>query len=92
MIAFLSWMAQYAAYCIDQLRMQGSFYDLLAEVPVLSSRIVLSLKSASDAPWDIEEPKGKYPQYNLALATKRHIVTSLRNRDLDSYGSFSGRT
>lgn len=43
--------------------MQASFHDLLAEAPMVSSRMVLSLDSASIAPWNIEEPKHKYPQY-----------------------------
>jgi len=60
----LDWLAQYASYCVDKLRMQTSFHDLLGESPVLSSRMVLSLNPASQAPWKIQLPKHKYPHYH----------------------------
>jgi len=55
------WLAQYASHCVDKLRMQASFHDLLGESPVvLSSRMVLLLNPASQALWDLKLPKNKY--------------------------------
>ncbi|KAL5335651.1 hypothetical protein BJX70DRAFT_312971 [Aspergillus crustosus] len=61
----LGWLAQYAAYGIEQLRVQKDFHDLLQECPTLSSRMVLSLNPASSPPWRTKEPKYDFEQYSL---------------------------
>ena len=63
----LDWMAQYAAYCIDKLRIQGSFHDLLKCSPMLASRMVHSLNPASLPPWQIQRPMHSYPHYDDRL-------------------------
>ena len=63
----LDWMAQYAAYCIDKLRIQGSFHDLLKCSQMLASRMVHSLNPASLPPWQIQRPMHSYPHYDDRL-------------------------
>lgn len=60
----LDWLAQYSAYCIDKLRVQGSFHDLLRDFPTLSSRMILSLSPASSPPWRTTRPKYNFTQYS----------------------------
>jgi hypothetical protein len=57
--ALLDWLSQYSAYCIDKLRLQSSFHDLLGDFPILSSRMMLSLNPAPHPPWENLQPK--YP-------------------------------
>ncbi|GKZ98244.1 hypothetical protein AnigIFM59636_002477 [Aspergillus niger] len=60
----LDWLAQYAAYCLDKLRVQGPFHNLLKEFPTLSSRMILSLGPASSPPWRTTQPKYPFVQYS----------------------------
>ncbi|RDH27535.1 hypothetical protein BDQ94DRAFT_163522 [Aspergillus welwitschiae] len=60
----LDWLAQYAAYCLDKLRVQGPFHDLLKEFPTLSSRMILFLGPASSPPWQTTPPKYPFIQYS----------------------------
>ncbi|GMF81807.1 unnamed protein product [Aspergillus oryzae] len=60
----LDWLAQYAAYCLDKLRVQGPFHDLLREFPTLSSRMILSLGPASSPPWRTAQPKYHFSHYS----------------------------
>lgn len=46
------WLAQYAAYCVDTLRVQMDFHDLLRQAPALGSRMMNYLHSASNPPWE----------------------------------------
>jgi hypothetical protein len=62
--ALLDWLSQYSAYCIDKLRLQGSFHDLLRDFPILSSRMILSLNPASSPPWKITQPKYPFTHYS----------------------------
>jgi len=59
----LDWLAQYAAYNVDNLRVQRGFHDLLQESSTLSSRMVLSLRAASTPPWKAEPPKYEFVHY-----------------------------
>ncbi|OJJ65744.1 hypothetical protein ASPBRDRAFT_139494 [Aspergillus brasiliensis CBS 101740] len=60
----LNWLSQYSAYCIDKLRLQSSFHDLLRDFPILSSRMMLSLNPASSPPWKITQPKYPFTHYS----------------------------
>lgn len=60
----LDWLAQYAAYCVDELRLQKDFLDLLSESPLLSSRMILSLNPGSSPPWKTKTPKYFYAPYS----------------------------
>ncbi|KAF4244383.1 hypothetical protein CNMCM8980_010195 [Aspergillus fumigatiaffinis] len=62
--ALLNWLSQYSAYCIDKLRLQSSFHDLLRDFPILSSRMMLSLNPASSPPWKITQPKYPFTHYS----------------------------
>ncbi|KAL3456373.1 hypothetical protein BJX64DRAFT_41412 [Aspergillus heterothallicus] len=59
----LDWLAQYAAYGIDKLRMQRDFHDLLLESPELSSRMVLSLIPGQQPPWKSPPPRYMFGKY-----------------------------
>ncbi|KAB8213028.1 hypothetical protein BDV33DRAFT_197134 [Aspergillus novoparasiticus] len=54
----------YAAYCLDKLRVQGPFHDLLREFPTLSSRMILSLGPASSPLWRTAQPKYHFSHYS----------------------------
>jgi hypothetical protein len=56
----LDWLAEYAAYCVDKLRLQKDFLDLLKDCPTLSSRIILSLSPAQSPPWKTKKSKHNY--------------------------------
>ncbi|RAL06617.1 BTB/POZ domain-containing protein [Aspergillus homomorphus CBS 101889] len=60
----LDWLAQYAAYSIDKLRLQGSFHDLLKDFPSLSSRMMISLNPAQSPPWRSTQQKYQFTQYS----------------------------
>ncbi|PYH43038.1 BTB/POZ domain-containing protein [Aspergillus saccharolyticus JOP 1030-1] len=60
----LDWLAQYAAYSIDKLRLQGSFHDLLKDFPALSSRMMISLSPAQSPPWRSTQQKHQFTQYS----------------------------
>lgn len=53
----LDWIAQYAAYSIDNLRTQESLHDILKSSPIIASRIVLFMGPASLSPWKIKARK-----------------------------------
>ncbi|KAK1143169.1 hypothetical protein N8T08_007055 [Aspergillus melleus] len=57
----LDWLAQYTAYSVDKLRLQGSFHDLLKDFPALSSRMMNSLSPAQTPPW--RSPQQKAPAH-----------------------------
>jgi hypothetical protein len=59
----LDWLAQYAAYSIEKLRVQRDFHDLLLESPQLSSRMVLSLIPGQQPPWKSPPPKFTFGKY-----------------------------
>ncbi|OJJ07518.1 hypothetical protein ASPVEDRAFT_202378 [Aspergillus versicolor CBS 583.65] len=59
----LDWLAQYAAYNVDHLRIQRGFHDLLQESPTLASRMVLSLKATGVPPWESKPPKYEFAHY-----------------------------
>jgi hypothetical protein len=60
----LDWLAQYAAYCVDKLRLQKDFLDLLSEFPTLNSRMILSLNPGSSPPWETKTPNYFYAPYS----------------------------
>ncbi|KAL2847258.1 hypothetical protein BJY01DRAFT_212779 [Aspergillus pseudoustus] len=60
----LDWLAQYAAYCVDRLRLQTDFLDLLREFPALSSRMIPYLVPASSPPWKTKIPSYFYAHYS----------------------------
>lgn len=68
----LDWLAQYAAYCLDKLRVQGPFHNLLKEFPTLSSRMILSLGPASTPPWRTTQPKYPFIQYSAKWSEDKH--------------------
>lgn len=55
------WLAQYAAYCVDTLRLQMDFHDLLRQAPALASRMMNYLDQASTPPWNSSRSKNKFP-------------------------------
>lgn len=59
----LDWLLRYAAYCLDKLREQGPFHDLLEEFPTLSSRMMMSLGPASSPPWRTTQPTNLFGGY-----------------------------
>lgn len=59
----LDWLAEYAAYCVDKLRLQKEFLDVLKASPTLSSRVILWLNPASSPPWRTQKPKHSYSHY-----------------------------
>lgn len=59
----LDWLAQYAAYNVDHLRIQRGFHDLLQESPTLASRMVLSLNATGVPPWESKPPKYEFAHY-----------------------------
>ncbi|RHZ62802.1 BTB/POZ domain-containing protein [Aspergillus thermomutatus] len=61
--SLLDWLAHYAAYSVNQLRLQPSFHDLLEAAPALCSRMMNTLRPASDAPWQSQTPKHRFPRY-----------------------------
>lgn len=61
----LDWLAQYASYNLDHLRLQTSFHDLLRTRPGLGSCMVRTLRAASEPPWRSESRKLKVPRYEL---------------------------
>lgn len=69
-VHLLDWLDEYAAHCIDKLKMQASFHDLLAETPVLSPRMVLSLSPAPNPPWNTQQPKQNYSHYQPGIRYK----------------------
>ncbi|KAF3403923.1 hypothetical protein F1880_010292 [Penicillium rolfsii] len=58
------WLAQYAAWCLDTLRLQGKFHGLLRRVPALSSRMMESLSPAKEAPWNTKSCNYRVPPYD----------------------------
>ncbi|EAW25302.1 BTB/POZ domain-containing protein [Aspergillus fischeri NRRL 181] len=61
--SLLDWLAHYAAYSVNQLRLQPSFHDLLEAAPALCSRMMNTLCPASTAPWQCQTPKHRFPPY-----------------------------
>jgi hypothetical protein len=61
--SLLDWLAHYAAYSVNQLRLQPSFHDLLEAAPALCSRMMNTLEPATCAPWQGETPKHRFPPY-----------------------------
>jgi hypothetical protein len=57
-------LAQYAAWCLDNSRLQAKFHELLQELPPLSSRMMDTLSPANEAPWNIKLPKCRAPSYD----------------------------
>lgn len=55
------WLAQYAAYCVDTLRLQMDFHDLLRQAPTLGSRMMIYLQQSSTPPWNSSHSKDKFP-------------------------------
>ncbi|RDK41717.1 hypothetical protein M752DRAFT_253087 [Aspergillus phoenicis ATCC 13157] len=68
----LDWLAQYAAYCLEKLRVQGPFHDLLKEFPTLSSRMILSPGPASSPPWRTTQPKYPFIQYSTKWSEDKY--------------------
>lgn len=60
----LEWLARYAAWSLDMLRLQRKFHNLLQTSPALSSRMMDTLIPASEAPWST---KIKAPKYSVPL-------------------------
>lgn len=60
----LDWLAQYASYNLDKLRLQSSFHDLLRTQPGLGSCMIRTLRAASGPPWEFESPKVKVTRYD----------------------------
>lgn len=58
------WLAHYAAWCVDKLRLQGKFHDLLQSLPALSSRMMETLIPAHDAPWNTKSRNYRVPSYD----------------------------
>ncbi|KAL4786149.1 hypothetical protein BJX76DRAFT_133444 [Aspergillus varians] len=55
----LDWLAQYAAYSVQQLQLQKEFHDLLREISALGSQMVRFLNPAYSPPWGTEQKKSK---------------------------------
>ncbi|KAJ5578409.1 uncharacterized protein N7459_007373 [Penicillium hispanicum] len=60
----LEWLAQYAAWCLDKLRVQSQFHNLLKSLPAISSRMMEKLNPANEAPWDTKWHNYKVPSYD----------------------------
>ncbi|KAJ5176636.1 uncharacterized protein N7482_002513 [Penicillium canariense] len=62
----IEWLAQYAAWCLDKLRLQSQFHDLLQRVPALSSRMMDTVNPANEAPWNTTASSRNYhvPAYD----------------------------
>lgn len=58
------WLAEYAAYCVEHLRLQKDFHRLLKDFPALSSRMIRYLNPARSPPWQSGKPKHFYPHYS----------------------------
>ncbi|PKX92972.1 BTB/POZ domain-containing protein [Aspergillus novofumigatus IBT 16806] len=61
--SLVDWLAHYAAYSVNQLRLQPSFHDLLEAAPALCSRMMNTLTPASAAPWQSQTPRHRFPPY-----------------------------
>ncbi|KAL1954742.1 hypothetical protein VTO42DRAFT_742 [Malbranchea cinnamomea] len=59
----LDWLAQYAAYCLGELRQQATFHNLLETSSLFGSRLILWLSPASSPPWRLDHPEPDYPHY-----------------------------
>lgn len=46
------WLAQHAAWCMEELRLQGKFHDLLRRLPGVGSRMINSLRPCQLPPWE----------------------------------------
>lgn len=62
------WMAQYAAWCLSNLRLQQKFHELLQQSPILCYRMMDTLNPASDAPWNIKSPTYRVPSYDARIS------------------------
>jgi hypothetical protein len=58
------WLAQYAAWCLDSLRLQAKFHQMLRKFPALCSRMMETLNPAKEAPWNTKSPKYRVPSYD----------------------------
>lgn len=47
----LAWLAQFAAWSLDILRLESKFLELLQDCPSLGCRMMDYLRPANDAPW-----------------------------------------
>lgn len=61
-----AWLAQYAAWCLENLRLQTKFHELLQAIPSLSYRMMDTLNPAKEAPWDVKPFKYRVPSYDAS--------------------------
>lgn len=60
----LEWLAQYAAWSLENLRQASQFHDALSELPTLGSRMMKTLNPASQAPWEMKQEQSRVPSYS----------------------------
>lgn len=53
----IEWLAHYASYCVEELRLQSTFHKLLEDVPILGSAMMRYMSPPLFAPWDFESEK-----------------------------------
>lgn len=72
------WLAQYAAWCLGNLRLQPKFHGLLQRFPALSYRMMDTLNPANEAPWRIKSPKYRVPSYDARASYVDGDVESIQ--------------
>jgi hypothetical protein len=58
------WLAQHAFWCMEELRLQSRFHDLLRRLPGIGSRMMDSLRPAQLPPWEMELREYAVPLYD----------------------------
>lgn len=62
------WLAQHASWCLEELRLQSKFHDLLQTLPRIGSRMMDSLKPAHHPPWEVLPRDYKVLPYDARAA------------------------
>ncbi|KAF3389505.1 hypothetical protein F1880_003896 [Penicillium rolfsii] len=58
------WLAQHASWCVEELRLQSKFHDLLQRLPGIGSRMMGSLRPAQHPPWTLQTRDYSVPPYD----------------------------